>query len=330
MERRMMKFNSRNSRAQVFQTWGRYLILSSVTCMVFLLYFFVFFTNSFFSTIKKEFSSSSGTFLSYFSFAHSLHDEENNNEVRKQSAVAVHNVRELQALFEAHDFNLSDIKNDQNSIEVPRLYLTALPQDLKKLRQFEMKKQLFLQALLPMILAENEKILKERTQLLSIETSLKQKGKLSESDKNWLETLTQKYKLKTVSLKELMKRVDIIPPSLALSQAIVETGWGESFAALKKNSAFGMTIAEKVKFYESLQDSVNGYILNLNSNQAYQKMRQIRSQLRTEGKPLCSLKLAETLVRYSELGFQYIGRVKSVIKSHQLRHLDQAQLVRES
>ncbi len=325
-----MKINSRNSRAQIFQAWGRYLILSSVTCMVFLLYIFVFFTDSFLVAIKKEFSSSSGTFLSYFNSSSALHGEENNNETGKQNAVAVHNVRELQALFEAHDFNLSDIKNDQDSIEVPRLYLTALPQDLKKLRQFEMKKQLFLQALLPMILAENEKILKERTHLLAIETSLKQNGKLSDADKNWLEALAQKYKLKTTSLKELVRRVDIIPPSLALSQAIVETGWGESFAALKKNSAFGMTIAEKVKFYESLQDSVNGYILNLNSNQAYQKMREIRSKLRVEGKPLCSLKLAETLVRYSELGFQYIGRVKSVIKTHQLRQLDQAQLVRES
>ena len=41
------------------------------------------------------------------------------------------------------------------------------------------------------------------------------------------------------ALDKLKRRVDIVPPSLALAQAAEESGWGTSRFAIKGNSLFG-------------------------------------------------------------------------------------------
>jgi len=308
------------------QLWSRYLILSTVGGMVFALYWCVFFNHS--VTLHTEVKRFNPALLPLF--------QESDTDASSQEAlenVVVENVDEMKALFESHDFKPFD---DQGNVtEVPRIFLTALPRDLKAVRSLEDKKQMFVQALLPMILAENEKILDDRRRLHLIAAKVEKQHPLSHEEKFWVLRVAARYKMKEAEraealISDLLKRVDIIPTSLALSQAIIETGWGNSFAALRKNSAFGMTIADKVKYYESLQASVEGYILNLNSNEAYKKMRLVRAELREKGEHLCSFKLAETLIRYSELGNLYVGRVKSIIKTHDLRQFDQAQLVRAS
>ncbi|MBX9696905.1 MAG: glucosaminidase domain-containing protein [Alphaproteobacteria bacterium] len=246
----------------------------------------------------------------------------------KEISIDVKNVSQLRALYEELEFDL--FGKSANLNEVPRVYLTSLPKDLKKLNKFEDKKQLFVQALLPCILAENERIIGDRERLLEIRSLMLSGFKLAEEDQEWLAEMIQRYKLKELSMDELIARVDFIPPSLALGQAILETGWGVSFAALEKNSPFGYTIKERVKFYESLQKSVEDYIINLNTHNAYRKMRSKRAQLRVQKKPICSFQLVDTLHHYSELGGLYISRVKDVMKRHGLEEFDQAQLVAQS
>jgi Bax protein len=142
-----------------------------------------------------------------------------------------------------------------------------------------------------------------------------------------LSQLALKYKLPRVTIAELLNRVDVIPPSLALGQAVVETGWGGSLAAQNFNSPFGMMKSRKHVFsYNSLQESVSHYIHNLNTHDAYRLMRNIRSRLRNTGEQLCPLKLAEGLTKYSELGKIYTGRVKNIIKSFKLQQYDKARL----
>lgn len=246
----------------------------------------------------------------------------------KEISIDVKNVSQLRALYEALEFDI--FGKGANLNEVPRVYLTSLPKDLKRLSKVEEKKQLFVQALLPCILAENERIIGDRERLLEMRSLMLNGFKLSEEDQEWLAEMIQRYKLKELSMDELIARVDFIPPSLALGQAILETGWGVSFAALEKNSPFGYTIKEQVKFYESLQKSVEDYIINLNTHHAYRKMRTKRAQLRVENKPICSFQLVDTLHHYSELGGLYISRVKDVMKRHSLGEFDQAQLVAQS
>ncbi len=174
---------------------------------------------------------------------------------------------------------------------------------------------------------ENEKIVEARKHLITVRESMLQGEKLTSEDQEWLADLIQRYKLKDLSMDELIRRVDFIPPSLALGQAILETGWGVSFAALEKNSPFGYTIRDRVKFYESLQKSIEDYILNLNTHHAYKRMRLKRAELRDQKKPICSFQLVDTLHHYSELGLLYINRVKNLMKMHSLGEFDRAKLV---
>jgi Bax protein len=309
-------------RLSISKNVGLYATIVSILLMVVSLYGMVYLSISlpFFGEADTELKSSLEPLaVSEFQDKH-ISD--------KEISIDVKNVSQLRALYEALEFDL--FGKGANLSEVPRVYLTSLPKDLKKLSKFEDKKQLFVQALLPCILAENERVIGDRERLLEIRSLMLNGFKLGEEDQEWLAEMIQRYKLKELSMDELVARVDFIPPSLALGQAILETGWGVSFAALEKNSPFGYTIKERVKFYESLQKSVEDYIINLNTHNAYRKMRTKRAQLRVQNKPICSFQLVDTLHHYSELGGLYISRVKDVMKRHGLGEFDQAQLVAQS
>jgi Bax protein len=147
-------------------------------------------------------------------------------------------------------------------------------------------------------------------------------------DKEWIQDLAKRYGLTKINLSELKKRVDVIPPSLALGQAVVESGWGVSPAARRGNSTFGMMrrSTNKVRAYDSLQECVSDYVRNLNSHPAYKGMRKIRASLRQENDDICSLRLADGLQQYSTRGQSYIREVKQMIQSNGLKRFDGAQL----
>ncbi|MBL0942461.1 MAG: glucosaminidase domain-containing protein [Alphaproteobacteria bacterium] len=233
----------------------------------------------------------------------------------------------LRQVMASHDYNCDLLSGNTNA--VPRLYCQNFPQDLKNLKDLETKKELFLKVLLPMVLAVNEDILKDRAQLIKLRDKVDQGWMLNAEEREWLEDLATLYKVKTIDIAELLRRVDTIPPSMALAQAAVETGWGHSYAALKKNSLFGMMkTLDKVKFYHTLHESTASYIRNLNTNNAYQKMRETREQIRRQGKKPDGHSLIGDLVRYSVQRKLYISKIRSAIKKNNLAHLDLAKLER--
>ncbi|MGI2103199.1 glucosaminidase domain-containing protein [Shewanella oncorhynchi] len=91
----------------------------------------------------------------------------------------------------------------------------------------------------------------------------------------------------------LLERVDILPPSLVLAQAAKESGWGTSRFAREGNALFGqwdfkgngMEPRQKrqglgnygLARFDTPFASVEGYLLNLNTHNAYQKMRDFRA-----------------------------------------------------
>src|SRR5438128_793574 len=111
---------------------------------------------------------------------------------------------------------------------------------------------------------------------------------------------------------ELLNRVDVIPPSLALAQAASESGWGTSRFAREGNALFGqwtwggkgMTPAEqrtdthgdyRVAAFESTALSAYSYALNLNTGNAYRDLRLRRAELRRQNLRVSGNSLAETL-----------------------------------
>lgn len=240
-------------------------------------------------------------------------------EVRGPGLVEVKNTQELCSVFQ-------DCGYDLPRGSVPRVYLTSFPKDyagMKKKPKVE-QKNMFVQSLLPMILAVNESIESDRDRLMSFKERLSRGGHLRSPEKKWLMELADRYKLKTHNIDELLLRVDVIPPSLALGQASLESGWGLSKAALEKNSTFGhMASGSKVAGFETLYHSVEQYMHNLNCHGAYKELRVARAEMRTQGIELCSMTLASKgLKKYSVRGAAYIKDVQKMIQQNDFKRYD--------
>jgi Bax protein len=144
---------------------------------------------------------------------------------------------------------------------------------------------------------------------------------------------------------ELLIKIDEVPPSLVVAQAINESGWGRSRFAREANNLFGMwcytpgcgLVPERrrandkheVKRYASIQDSVNEYLRNINRNKAYIELRELRARQRQRMQLLSGEYLAQGLSEYSSIGAEYVNRIRNIIDSRQLDRLDQQYQVRD-
>ncbi len=158
----------------------------------------------------------------------------------------------------------------------------------------------------------------------------------------------QYYKLSGDPLHEpkirrrLLKRVDIIPPGLALAQAASESAYGTSRFSRLANNLFGeWTFAPgtgivpkdrpegktyEIRRFKSIFASVNAYFKNLNTHRAYKNLREKRAFLRSEGLPLKSTTLADGLIHYSIRGEEYVKSIKKIIRQNRLSRLSQVKL----
>jgi Bax protein len=80
----------------------------------------------------------------------------------------------------------------------------------------------------------------------------------------------------------------------------------------------------EVKAFASIEESVNAYFLNLNTNSSYQEMREMRAQMRAQGRPLDSMVLARGLTRYSQRGMAYVSELQDIIRVNRLGALDKS------
>jgi len=221
----------------------------------------------------------------------------------------VSSVKELSQVFKSNGYTLAKVKSDG---KVPRLYLHKLPQDM--VQKTKASNSEFVQVLLPHILKVNEMILADRARLLEMQARLKQGGHLRHTEKMWLTKLASDHRCKSTKIESLLVHVDVVPPSLALAQATIETGGGRSHAALKKNSTFGhMATKTQVQKFASLQHSVEAYIKNLNRHAAYASFRKERAALRKNNVVLCGHKLAPQLIKYSVRGAAYTKDLQKLI-----------------
>ncbi|MEA1677593.1 glucosaminidase domain-containing protein [Nitrospirillum sp. BR 11163] len=173
---------------------------------------------------------------------------------------------------------------------------------------------------------------------------------MSPLDQVWVARLAARYGMdpaRKIDLDALLRRVDVVPVSMALAQAAEESGWGTSRFAQHGNALFGqLTWSEEEKEgitprnrhpgdtsrfrkFEDLLECVRVYMQNLNTHDAYAQFRATRATLRRQGKPLDTMLLLNTLDKYSELGPVYVKAVRSLIRTNNLRDFDQAVLHNE-
>ena len=135
-------------------------------------------------------------------------------------------------LFEDLNYDLKAVRAGQ---KVKPIYLTKLPKDLKTLGDAKTKRELFIKIVLPLILYENEKITEDRKKLFKI----LRKSFNTPGERVWLKRRFREYKIKDQDLAKLKIRMDIVPVSLAIAQAAIESGWGTSRFALEGNALYG-------------------------------------------------------------------------------------------
>jgi Bax protein len=209
------------------------------------------------------------------------------------------------------------------------------------------RKSQFIAALLPVVSAENERLLETRQRLTELQQSVARGRILPQQQQNWLARLAADYRIDgelppAELLERLLQRVDAIPAGLAIAQAANESAWGTSRFAREGNNLFGVWTWDEdkgvkperraagkthlVRVYDSQAESVRDYMLNLNSHPAYQPLRALRAQLRNREQPLSALRLAEGLEAYSELGDEYVRRIQSMIRANDLEQVASLQL----
>lgn len=215
----------------------------------------------------------------------------------------------------------------------------AVP-DFAAIENIEERKTKFFNYLHPHIHAENEAILEQRKVLEGYLLKLRRGEKLERKERAFLSAISEEYELDTLNqasvshLRQLLRRVDIIPASLVLAQAANESAWGTSRFALEGYNFFGQwcfaegcglvperrhaNARHEVQRFGSAKESVHAYFMNINTFQSYHELRRIRQRLRDQSQEIDGLSLAEGLEEYSERGANYVQELRSMIDYNQL------------
>ncbi|NOX24862.1 MAG: glucosaminidase [Deltaproteobacteria bacterium] len=228
---------------------------------------------------------------------------------------------------------------------VPPILLASFPADLKQI-DVELKKKTFVRALLPAVLIARTEVLRERQELLAVINEIGElaglkfapgrpgwQAGISTAQVLFINNLCRKYR--SEEAVELLTRVNVLPTSLMLAQAAIESSWGSSRFAIQANNLFGMWTwgergmiparraagkSHKIAIYNSIIDSVRSYLLTINRLGAYSELRDIRNHTMNSGA------IAEGLVNYSGRKEYYVLSLKKLMKHNNLVDFDKCRL----
>lgn len=233
---------------------------------------------------------------------------------------------------------------------VPPVVFMHIPRDWAEDKSVQMKKSLFYRVLLPVILLENDAVLEEREDLEAYRKLRLNRAPIPPEVLDRARQIAVRYRviqpddaatLDDAALEEALRRVDAVPPSLALAQAASESGYGTSRFAHQGNALFGQWDWSKdaikpdaqregmgnygIKAFPHPADSVRAYLWNLNTHRAYADFRALRETQRdgrTGPVALDGPALAGTLLSYSERGEEYTREIQGIISYNQLTLAD--------
>ena len=265
---------------------------------------------------------------------------ENHNFLKKFDSNYISLTNEMVEIFEAQDFTIENFVNGKSKKLV---IFSALPDDFMKLEPIDFRKQIFIKTILPIVYVENKKILLKRKKILEWWTETEGEFVSREFWPDWLKKLCNEYDYNEENLGDLLMRVDIIPISMALSQAVIESGWGTSRYSREANAIFGQytfdassgVLPEErekdkkhlIKKFNSISESVRSYIKNLNTHLAYKELRKKRRELRMEGEIISGDILMPYLNKYSERGQNYILDLETIFKENDFDKFDNLSLL---
>lgn len=233
-------------------------------------------------------------------------------------------VSQLASIMVYKDYISYDYINDR--YQAKKVY------DFSRIKDISLRKKMFCDFMSLIIQSENQEILANRQEIIE----LSKKNSLTQDQLNYINNIEKVYKIDisqssdSIDWLEILRRVDIIPLELAISQTAIESGWGTSVFAKKANNMFGHWTykigsgivpskrdegqTHEIAIFNSVNDSVKKYMLNLNTNRAYGHFRALRADLRDEDKIIDGSILSSGLVNYSGIGKDYIRMINLIIR----------------
>jgi Bax protein len=223
-------------------------------------------------------------------------------------------------------FGLYTLLQSDDTVDVEK---SDVP-DFAAISDVNAKKTAFFNYLQPAFDVVTAEVLAERALLTTWQT----KATLTTDEQAQLQAMADMYKVTADTdqqvIAKLLIQVDVIPEELVFSQSANEKGWGTSRFAKQGHNFFGQWCfskgcgivpnqrdqgaAHEVASFDSIEASVRSYFRNINRNQSYLPLRDIRSELRMNDENINACVLAAGLINYSERKSAYIDEIRAMIR----------------
>ncbi len=204
-------------------------------------------------------------------------------------------------------------------------------------------KKEFVKAVLPIIINENQNIITTRNFVNDLKIKLDTFKTLNSKEIRKLNNIAKKYNINSSNkhkldlINEILSNVDVIPNSIALAQAAIESGWGKSRFAKEYNALFGEYTYDQskgvvplkreygdkhlIKSFNSYNSSVSSYFRNINSHNAYNNFRAVRNVMRNKNNFSEIGLLVSELNTYAEDN-NYVNTLNAVIEKNNFHKYD--------
>ncbi|SET48540.1 glucosaminidase domain-containing protein [Thalassotalea agarivorans] len=233
----------------------------------------------------------------------------------------------------AEPVKVKEEKVEQKTVEQP-LHSVNLP-DFAAITDVKQKKRAFFNFLKPAIERENERLLSQRAEIVTIKSKVVLEESVSDNELAFIAKLAKQYRVNTSysllqQLDELLLKVDIIPTELVLVQAANESAWGTSRFAKIGLNFFGLWCYKpgcgmvpngrnrgakhEVAAFQSVDEAVVKYIRNINTHGPYNVFRAIRADLRAHEDTLRPEVLTAGLIPYSQRGTDYVIELNEMLR----------------
>ena len=205
------------------------------------------------------------------------------------------------------------------------------------------RKKQFVKTILPIIINENQNILITRNFVIDLRNKLQTFKTLNNKEIKELNKIAKKFKIKHSNkhkldlVNEILSNVDVIPNSIVLAQAALESGWGKSRFAQEYNALFGEYTYDNskgvvplkrefgdkhlIKSFSSYDNSVSSYFRNINSHNAYKDFRAVRNIMRLKNNFSNISLLINNLHTYAEDN-NYTYNLNAVIQKNNFTNFD--------
>jgi Bax protein len=202
------------------------------------------------------------------------------------------------------------------------------------------RKQAFFEYLEPLVSSVNASATDDLHFVAHVSEQLRSGDRLSRYEEARLTAVAERYELEVGAsgpaaiVDALRSRTGAVPASLVMAQAAKESGWGTSRFAVEGNNFFGQRCYQAgcglkprgreeaadwgVARFPSARDSLESYLLNLNTHPSYAEFRRQRQAMRQTHSELSGHELAGALDAYSERGADYVAEVRAMIRQNDL------------